>query len=300
MLFSGMGEEGIFPLVISVHLRYIITTVQSFSEQTMDSRPVGIFDSGLGGLTAVRTLRRLLPDENLLYFGDTARMPYGARPVAMLRKMAQQDLDFVASKGAKCILAACGTVSSTAPDVLACHPVRTFDVLSSTVREAAKHPERSIGVIATAACISSGAFQKALAEACPGTEITAIACPAFVPLIESGHYDAEDGALRDAVAEYLAPLRDKGVEALILGCTHYGLIEEAIRRFLGDRPHVIEASACAAHELADWLRREELCGGTGEEHFYTSGSTEDFSRLSAVFLGRTPHGTVEHVAEMEA
>lgn len=266
----------------------------------MDSRPVGIFDSGLGGLTAVRTLRRLLPDENFIYFGDTARMPYGARPTGMLRRMAQQDLDFVASKDAKCILAACGTVSSTAPDVLAAYRVRTFDVLSSTVREAAKHPERSVGVIATAACIASGAFQKELAEKCPGAEVTAVACPAFVPLIESGHYNPDDAALCAAVAEYLAPLRDNGVEALILGCTHYGLIEEAIRRFMGEGPHVIEAASCAAHELADWLRGEGLCGGTGQEKFYTSGSAEEFARFSAVFLGRAPHGTVEHVAEMEA
>ena len=266
----------------------------------MDNRPIGFFDSGLGGLTAVRALRRILPDENIIYFGDTARMPYGPRPERQLRVMARQDLDFVAAKGVKCILAACGTVSSTAPDVLAGYPVKTFDVLTSTVREAAKHPERSIGVIATAACIRSGAFQRALAAACPDAEVTAIACPAFVPLIESGRYDPDDEALRAAVAEYLTPLRDKGVEALILGCTHYGLIESAIRRFLGERAHMIEASACAAHELADWLRSEDLCGGRGEERFCTSGSAEDFSRLSAVFLGRAPRGAVEHVPEMEA
>ena len=212
----------------------------------MDNRPIGFFDSGLGGLTAVRALRRILPDENIIYFGDTARMPYGPRPERQLRVMARQDLDFVAAKGVKCILAACGTVSSTAPDVLAGYPVKTFDVLTSTVREAAKHPERSIGVIATAACIRSGAFQRALAAACPDTEVNAIACPDFVPLIESGRYDPDDAALRAAVAEYLTPLRDRGVEALILGCTHYGLIETAIRRFLGEGTHMIEASACAA------------------------------------------------------
>lgn len=266
----------------------------------MDNRPIGFFDSGLGGLTAVRALRRILPDENIIYFGDTARMPYGPRPERQLRVMARQDLDFVAAKGVKCILAACGTVSSTAPDVLAGYPVKTFDVLTSTVREAAKHPERSIGVIATAACIRSGAFQRALAAACPDTEVTAIACPDFVPLIESGRYDPDDAALRAAVAEYLTPLRDRGVEALILGCTHYGLIETAIRRFLGEGTHMIEASACAAHELADWLRSEDLCGGRGEERFCTSGGAEDFSRLSAVFLGRSPRGAVEHVPEMEA
>ena len=265
----------------------------------MDSRPIGFFDSGLGGLTAVRALRRILPDENIIYFGDTARMPYGARPAEMLRVMARQDLDFVASRGVKCILAACGTVSSTAPDVISAYPVRSFDVLSSTVREAIKHPERPIGVIATAACIASGAFQKALTAACPNTEVIAVPCPAFVPLIESGHFDPDDAALRSAVEEYLTPLRERGVDALILGCTHYGLIEEAIRRFLGQGPHVIEASACAAHAMADWLRQEDLCGGTGTENYFTSGNPDDFSRLATIFLGHRPRGTVLHVPEME-
>lgn len=265
----------------------------------MDDRPIGFFDSGLGGLTAVRALRRMLPDENIIYFGDTARMPYGARPAAQLRVMARQDLDFVASKGVKAILAACGTVSSTAPDVLAAYPVRSFDVISSTVREAARSAEGPIGVIATAACIAGGAFQRGLAAACPGKEVVAVACPAFVPLIESGRYDPDDEALRAAVEEYLTPLREAGVRSLILGCTHYGLIGEAIRRFMGDEVRMIEASACAARELADWLQSSGLCGGTGEEQFCTSGGAEDFTHFSAVFLGREPRGAVEHVPEME-
>ena len=265
----------------------------------MDDRPIGFFDSGLGGLTAVRALRRILPDENILYFGDTARMPYGARPAQMLRKMARQDLDFVASRGVKCILAACGTVSSTAPDVLAAYPVRTFDVLSSTARETSKRSGGPVGVIATAACIASGAFQNALAAACPGREVVAVACPAFVPLIESGHYDPDDAALFSAVEEYLTPIRDAGADTLILGCTHYGLIEEAIRRFTGGSMTLIEASDCAARELARWLQEEGLCGGTGEERFCTSGSAGDFTRLSSVFLGRAPRGEVSHVPEME-
>ncbi len=265
----------------------------------MDHRPIGLFDSGLGGLTAVRALRRILPDENILYFGDTARMPYGARPASELRVMARQDLDLVASRGAKCILAACGTVSSTAPDVLAAYPLRSFDVLSSTVRETARVADGPIGVIATAACIRSGAFQNALAAVRPDCAVAAAACPAFVPLIESGHFEPDDASLAAAVEEYLAPIRAAGVSSLILGCTHYGLIETAIRRFMGQNVRLIEAADCAARELAAWLKAEELCGGTGEERFLTSGSAEDFTRLSAVFLGRAPRGAVEHVPERE-
>ena len=265
----------------------------------MDDRPIGFFDSGLGGLTAVKALRRILPDENIIYFGDTARMPYGARPAQQLRVMARQDLDFVAAKGVKAILAACGTVSSTAPDVLAAYPVRIFDVISSTVRETARSADGPVGVIATAACIAGGAFQRGLAAACPEKEVVAVACPAFVPLIESGRYDPDDDALRAAVEEYLTPLRASGVRSLILGCTHYGLIAEAIRRFMGEELRMIEAAACAARELSDWLEKEKLCGGAGAEQYFTSGSTEDFARLSAVFLGRAPRGEVAQAPLME-
>ena len=265
----------------------------------MDIRPIGIFDSGLGGLTAIRALRKELPHENIVYFADTARMPYGARPAEELRRMARQDLDFVASKGVKCILAACGTVSSTAPDVLEGYEIRTFNVISATVREAAKHAEKPIGVIATAASIRSGGFQRSLEAACPGAEIIPVACPAFVPLIESGKYSPDDAELRAAVAEYLGPIRERGAGSLILGCTHYGLIEQAIRAFLGDEVILTEASACAARELADYLRGQEGCGTGGDEQFFTSGSAEEFTSHASLFLGRAPRTAVRHVPAME-
>lgn len=264
----------------------------------MDNRAIGFFDSGLGGLTAVRALRALLPEENIVYFADTARMPYGARPADMLRRMARQDLDFVASKGVKCILAACGTVSSTAPDVLGGYPVRTFNVLESTVREAVRELDGPIGVIATAASIRSGAFKTALERACPGVEVVPVACPDFVPLIEAGHHEPDDAALMAAVAAYLDPIRARGARALILGCTHYGLIETPIRRYLGGDVRLIEASACAARELAAWLRERDLCGGSGEARYYSSGSPAEFSRLCALFLGEEAHAG--HVEPMEA
>ncbi|MBQ7473954.1 MAG: glutamate racemase [Oscillospiraceae bacterium] len=265
----------------------------------MDTRPIGIFDSGLGGLTALRALQKELPHENIVYFADTARMPYGPRPAEELRRMARQDLDFVASKGVKAILAACGTVSSTAPDVLEGYEIRTFNVISATVREAAKHAEKPIGVIATAASIRSGGFQKALETLCPGTEIVPVACPAFVPLIESGSYDANNAELCAAVAEYLAPIRARGAGSLILGCTHYGLIEQAIRNELGEGVLIIGAADCAAHELALWLRENQLCGAAGEERFFTSGSAEEFTAHASLFLGHKPRTAVCHVPAME-
>lgn len=265
----------------------------------MDNRPVGIFDSGLGGLTAVRALRSLLPDENIIYFADTARMPYGAWGAEKLRVMAAQDLEFVASRGVKCILAACGTVSSTAPDVLGGFRVKTFNVLDSTVRECARSAEGPIGVIATEASTRSGAFKAAIERACPGCEVTAVACPDFVPLIERGAFSPDDPALAAAVREYLRPIKERGARTLVLGCTHYGLIAEALRAELGDGVRMIEAARCAAGELAAYLGEAGLGGGEGEESFYTSGRAEDFTALASVFLGRGLRSGAEHVPPME-
>lgn len=135
----------------------------------MDNRPIGIFDSGLGGLTAVKALRELLPEEDIVYFADSGRVPYGARPVEQLRRMAVQDMDFVANHGAKAIIAACGTVSSNAPDLLAGYRLPVFGVLRPGVEAMSRVPGSApLGVIATAASIRSGAFQRSLEECCPG------------------------------------------------------------------------------------------------------------------------------------
>jgi glutamate racemase len=190
-------------------------------------------------------------------------------------------------------------VSSTAPDILGGYEIRTFNVITATVREAAKHAQKPVGVIATAASIRSGGFQKALEAACPGVEVVPVACPAFVPLIESGKYDPADAELRAAVAEYLTPIRARGAGSLILGCTHYGLIEQAIRDYLGDGVLLIGAADCAAHELADYLRENDLCGTAGEERFFTSGSAEEFTSHASLFLGRPPRTVVRHVPAME-
>ena len=198
----------------------------------MDNRPIGIFDSGLGGLTAVKALRRLLPEENIVFFGDTGRLPYGAKTLEQLRRMAVQDLDRVSACGVKAILAACGTLSSNTPELLDAYPVPTFGVLRSSVK-AMSQTEKSgpLAVIATAASIRSGAFARALQQRCPEREILAVPCPDFVPLIESGHIQPDDALLRDAVARYLEPVRDAGAAALLLGCTHYGIIDRALREY---------------------------------------------------------------------
>ena len=253
----------------------------------MDNRPIGIFDSGLGGLTAVRALRALLPEENLVYFADSGRLPYGGRSVEQLRRMARQDLELVAGFGVKAVLVACGTISSNAPDLLDGFRLPTLGVLRPGVEEMARQPgDAPLGVIATAASVRSGAFERALRAACPGREILAVPCPDFVPLIESGHTRWEDPLLRTAVETALEPLCRAGISALLLGCTHYGIIREALSMRLGPDVRLVDAAGCAAGALARLLRQRDLCGGTGEEAYYTSGRAGDFAAAAATFLDR--------------
>ena len=231
----------------------------------MDSRPIGIFDSGLGGLTALRALRRFLHQ---------------------LRCMAEQNYAFISSHDVKAILVACGTMSSNCGDLLEAWPVPTVGVLYSSAdwmrRLEGKGP---IAVIATEASIRSGSYQKALKEACPGREVIAVSCPDFVPLIESGHIDPKDPLLRDAVARYLQPVREIRAEALLLGCTHYGIIEAAVREFLGPEITLVSAAESGAAALCSRLLKEKQIGGSGKTVYYTSGKAEDFSEAAALFLG---------------
>lgn len=253
----------------------------------MDNRPIGIFDSGLGGLTALRAFRELMPEEDIIYFGDTGRVPYGSRPAEQLRIMAQQDLDFLADKGVKAIIAACGTVSSIAPELLAEYKLPAVGVVQAGAQELSKHGGTgTLGVIATQASINSGAYRRTLAGLCPGREVIAIACPEFVPLIESGHSAPEDALVRAAVERQLRPIKAAGVTALLLGCTHYGIIGAAIANYLGAGVELVSASVSAARRLSGLLRDRDMTGGSGREIYYTSGSGEEFSRLAGALLGR--------------
>lgn len=260
----------------------------------MDNRPIGVFDSGLGGLTAVRVLRQLMPNESIVYFGDTGRMPYGGRSVFQIRQIAQQNIDYICGFGVKAILAACGTISSNADDILRAAPVNAVGVLLPGVRELAATGKKRLGIIATETSIKSGAFQKALVDAAPDAEIMAVACPDFVPMIESGHYLPSDPTVSETVRASLKALSDFRVEALLLGCTHYGLIEDAIKAYLPET-EIVAASAAAARELCAYIMQEDACGVGGAEAYRTSGSTADFEALAPTMLGYELKSGVEFV-----
>ena len=266
----------------------------------MDQRPIGVFDSGLGGLTAVAALRRLLPDDNIIYYGDTARMPYGLKSEGQLRIMAKQNLDLAASHGVKVILAACGTVSSTAGDVLAEYKIPTFGVLdTSAAAMSAVSGTAPLAVIATEASIKTGAFKRAIEALSPNREIISVPCQDFVRLIESGHTRSDDALVIQAVERYMRPIKEAGSAAVLLACTHFGIISEAISAYLGSNTRLISASECAALAVQQYLTERELTGGQGQERFFTSGNAQSFTEAASTFLGRELMHSAEHVEPVE-
>ena len=271
----------------------------------MNNRPVGIFDSGLGGLSALRVLRQLLPEENIVYFGDTGRNPYGVRSPEELRRMAREDMELAASFGAKAIIAACGTVSSTYPAAEAAKlPVPYLGVVDAAAREAAfATRNRRIGVIGTAATIRSRSYEKLLRQLVPGVEITAQACPLFVPLVEAGYVDHSEESRQQVtklvIAQYLTEVREAGVDTLILGCTHYPLLKTMIGEFMGQSVTLVDPAKTAAHHLEQMLSERGLRAAQeheGQAHFYVSDVPDSFVQTADLFLGEYKGGPVEQIA----
>ena len=245
---------------------------------------IAVFDSGLGGLCALRALRQRLGGEDILYFGDTARLPYGDRCEQTLLRFTRDDLRFLLRFAPRAILAACGTVSSVAlPTVRAECPVPLFGIVEPTARQALLQSRtRRIGVIGTSATIASGAYQLALQALCPDVAVFSLACPLFVPLIENGLAHREDVAL--PVCEHsLSPLREQCIDTLILGCTHYPLLCDLIARVLGEVT-LIDAAQCGAHALCDSLG--EIDGERGVTRYFVSDDPDAFASRAQAFLGR--------------
>ena len=263
----------------------------------MDMRPIGVFDSGLGGLTAVHSLWKILPEENLIYFGDTARVPYGGRSKETLLKYARQDVRFLRSFDLKAILIACGTVSTTSLDTLqAENDLPIVGVVEPTCRRALLVTRtKKVGIIATLASIRSGAYEAVLRRLDPEVEVIGKPCPLFVPLVESGRFRRGDVVIETVAREYLEPLKATGIDTLILGCTHYPLLTDVIADVMGPGVTLVSAGEESAFELkrllkADGLRAEET--RQGEAEFYVSDQPEDFERIASVFLQED----IRHVA----
>ena len=224
----------------------------------MDTRPIGVFDSGLGGLTAVRQLRRVLPGEDIVYFGDTGRVPYGSRGRDIIVQYARQDIRFLLSRDVKFISAACGTVSSTYPPEEAARlPVPFTGVVGATARAAVDATRnRKIGIIGTAATVRSGSYAAIIRDMMPDVQIFARACPMFVPLVENGYFNDGNPVTKLIIAEYLQELKDAGVDTLILGCTHYPLLKKMIGDFMGDAVRLVDSGKVTAQATAAALAQQ--------------------------------------------
>ena len=244
---------------------------------------IGIFDSGLGGLTAYKELHTLLPNGDFVYFGDTGRVPYGSRSRELLMRYARQDINFLLANGADVILAACGTVSSVVLDALKSeYTLPLIGVVDASVEAAlAATKNRKIGVIGTGATVSSGAFERKLRALCPEVSVTSVACPLFVPLVENGYIGRDCAVTRQVAEDYLAPMKAAGVDTLILGCTHFPIIADILADILPDAV-LINSGSAAAKKVA------ETCGaqrGAGSASFFVSDSPVNFDAVARVFLG---------------
>ena len=266
----------------------------------MDNRPIGVLDSGMGGLTAVRELLKALPKEDIVYFGDTGRVPYGTRSAEIVTQYAMQDINFLLSQGVKMVIAACGTVTTTLPQKLSDRfPFPYTGVLYPTVRAALKATRNGkIGVIATATTIRTGAYERELVRMDPKVQVFSNPCPLFVPLVENGYVDRENQVTRLVAEEYLAPLRKEGVDTLILGCTHYPVIAPIIGDLMGEEVALIDSGKAAADYAKELLEEKALLAGrerNGQCGFYVSDSPEQFAENAAMFLGGSFCGEVKKV-----
>ena len=265
----------------------------------MDQRPIGVFDSGLGGLTAVRQLRQIMPSEQIIYFGDNARVPYGNRSRETILKYARQDLRFLRQFDPKLVVIACGTVSSNClEDLQRENEIPIIGVVEPTVRRAVSvTASRRVGLIATRASVSSGAYQRQFAALDPEIRVFTQACPLFVPLVEEGRFRSGDVVVETVAAEYLAPLREERIDTLVLGCTHYPLLTEIISGAMGGSVFLVDSgreAACAAQSVL--LQRDALAGpGMGEARFYTSELAADFQRMAEIFLQEPCRAAAETV-----
>ncbi|HKP14233.1 MAG TPA: glutamate racemase [Blastocatellia bacterium] len=259
--------------------------------------PIGIFDSGVGGLTVFRALERRLPNESLIYLGDTARVPYGTRSPETVERYAIEDAGFIRSKNVKVIVIACNTVSATAANRLreVCDVPVIGVVRAGARRAVAATRSGYVGVIATEGTVASGAYERAMLSLNARLEVISRACPLFVPLAEEGW--VRHPVTRQVAEEYLADMRASRVDTLVLGCTHYPILRPLIDEVMGDHISFIDSGEAVADEVARLLEERNLVRRGGEprsEQFYVTDAAVRFRRVAELFLGR-PLESVETV-----
>ncbi len=254
----------------------------------MDRRPIGVFDSGIGGLTVVRELSRQLPHESIVYFGDTARVPWGNKSPETVRRYSREILDLLLGRDVKMVVVACNTASAHAlEDLKKVASVPVLGVIVPGARAAVAASRRGpIGVIGTTGTIRSGAYERAIRTLAPGARVIQKACPLFVPLVEEGWLEGD--APRLVAHQYLDELRSEGIDALVLGCTHYPLLKPLIGAVMGKGIALIDSAEETAKAVAQELEASGIEGpreAAGRTHFIVSDAPEQFERIGAAFLG---------------
>jgi glutamate racemase len=253
-----------------------------------DQRPVCVFDSGLGGLTVVRELMEAMPSENIVYLGDSARVPYGTKSLETVRRFALEDASFLMRHRPKLLVVACNTASAAAIDILRDNiDVPVVDVIRPGAKAAVTFTDGPVGVIATEATIASGAYVEAIDQFAPGREVCSASCPLLVPIVEEGRPD-DDPIVLHVLGDYLGQLQRFRPSALILGCTHYPLLSGAIAKLMGPDTELISSGRAAADRAKELLDGPLACGdnGAGVLNCFTTGDPARFAQLGQRFLGR--------------
>jgi glutamate racemase len=275
-----------------------------FTLLRMDERPIGVFDSGVGGLTVLHECLVTLPHEDFVYLGDGARLPYGPRPLAEVRRFAREIGAFLEGRGVKLVVVACNSATAAAlPELQTELRVPVVGVIAPEAHAAVQATRnRRIGLLATQATVSSGRYEELVRALDAGAEVVSVACPRLVPLIEGDDPFAE--ATAEAVREYAEPLKEAGCDTVVLGCTHYPLIRPILQRVFGRDVTLVFSAEETAREVAETLARKRIENESSREgvyRFLTTGDPESFRTMGRRFL-QLPIGDVERVevAALEA
>jgi glutamate racemase len=257
--------------------------------------PIGVFDSGVGGLTVVAALRRRLPKESILYLGDTARLPYGSKSPDTVTRYTRKNIEFLVERGVKAVVVACNTASALALEHLRLDGgMPLWGVIEPGARQAAQVSRGRVGIIATEATVRSDAYARALRRLRPDLAVVSRACPLFVPLVEEGWHD--DVVTAEVARRYLEPLLEADIDTLVLGCTHYPLLKPILSRLVGPSIQLVDSAEAVAEVVAEGLaeagllhRDESGPGGSrglpAQQHLCVTDAGETFQRVAGRILG---------------
>ncbi len=262
-----------------------------------DNRPIGVFDSGLGGLTVVKELKRLLPNEDIVYFGDTGRVPYGTRSNDIVKRYAREDEAFLLSQNVKMIVAACGTVSSVAYMTAKELPVPFIEVVTPAAEVAAKATKQGrVGVIGTPVTINSRSHARAILKLLPDAVIVANSCPLFVPLVEEGWISRDDEVVKQVAKRYLEPIIEGMADTLIMGCTHYPVLKNVFADILGDSVTLIDPGTATANKVKEYLEKNNALNSKGGNcQYFVSDRANTFSKIAQILLSENIEDSVKQI-----